>query len=84
MTDDEQMRMWVDGNSVHRHFEGGGQCVPDFSCCRPELQQPDNVRRAFAAAGEMERTGFLMNFLGAMIARCSDKRVHIAGGGEPQ
>jgi len=75
ITSDEQLRRWVEGDSVHRIFtaaserwEQDGECCPDFSCCKPELLAEPEVRRAFAAAGEGDRLKFLGSFLGAAIA----------------
>ena len=78
---DEQLRRWVAGESVHRDVPGvqGGECTPDFSCCKPDLQQPLEVRQAFAAADDRGRRPWLMTFLGALIAKHARRRVHIAG-----
>lgn len=97
MTTDEQLKLWVEGKSVHnddkwiefvdgdgnvveRRKMDGGECCPDFSCCKPELQAPREVREAFAAASPRERDKFLMSFLTAAIelAGHADK-VYIAG-----
>ena len=81
---DEQLRRWVNGESVHRQIPGcsGGECTPDFSCCNPELLQPKSVREAFAAAPEPRRMEFLGAFLAAAVAAAApEKRVHIAGQG---
>jgi hypothetical protein len=84
---EEQLRRWVDGESVHRMIEGeeDGECCPDFSCCKPELLQPVEVRKAFAAADDERRYEFLGAFLGAAI-QCAaqvehkkDLEVYIAG-----
>jgi hypothetical protein len=63
---EEQTAMWVRGKSVcpNDHHE----CCPDFSCCRPELQWPDEKRQKFAAATQGEREKMLMGSLGAVIA----------------
>ena len=78
---DEQLRRWVNGESIHRlisnpQFEGDdSECCPDFSCCKTELLQPVEVRQAFAAADDEKRHGFLMTFLGAMI-KCAAQEGH--------
>lgn len=38
----EQLKRWADGESIH-----AGQCCPDFSCCKPELQAPEAERKLF-------------------------------------
>lgn len=83
MTYQEQLDLWVAGESVH-----GDQCCPDFSCCKPELRADADVRRAFAAASESERYAFLGVFLSAAMALAASEHddppsVHIAGRGEP-
>lgn len=78
MTPDEQLRLWVEGNSVHNDDDEGGECCPDFSCCRPELLAPREIREAFVRAGAAERHKYLYGFLGAALAGYT-KRVHVAG-----
>lgn len=56
MTSDEQLAAWVRGEPAHRGERPDGECVPDFSCCTPDLLQPPEVREAFAAASEEGRT----------------------------
>ena len=85
ISSDEQLAKWVAGESLHRDVDGikGGECCPDFSCCKPDLLQPPDVRQAFAAADEATRYKFLGTFLAAMIAvAVPEKKVHIAGRGE--
>lgn len=84
-TYEEQLRRWCDGDSVHVNFRGGGvECCPDFSCCKPHLLQPVEVRRAFTAADQKGRNKFLMAFLGGAISDARPElRVHIIGG-EPE
>lgn len=57
----------AEGNVLYRKKMKGGECCPDFSCCRPELLAPREVREAFAAASEQERMRYLAMFLGAAI-----------------
>jgi len=80
ITSDEQLRRWVDGDPVHRIDDAldGGECCPDFSCCKPDLLASQDIRRAFAAANDEVRTSFLMGFLGELVARQRpDLNVHI-------
>jgi len=81
ISSEEQLKRWVAGESVHRIIPNisGGECCPDFSCCKPELLAEEDVRKAFAAASEKERYKFLGHFLGAAIAAHSYEKVHIAG-----
>src|SRR5690606_24274492 len=69
ITNEEQLKRWVEGDSVHRLDEQlfGGECCPDFSCCKPALQAEEKVRRAFASASRDERMSFLGTFLSALI-----------------
>lgn len=78
MTYDEQLKLWVEGKSFHNRDRD--ECCPDFSCCKPELQAPREVREAFVAASPRQRDKFLMSFLAAAIelAGHADK-VYIAG-----
>ena len=80
MTHDEQLELWAAGQSVHAE-----QCCPDFSCCKAELAQPIEIRRAFVAASGSERMTFLGAFLGAAMSLAAGEdvpKVHIAGPGE--
>jgi hypothetical protein len=80
MTPDEQLALWVEGESFHNGDpkDPQSECCPDFSCCKPELLQPVEVRRAFVAASDRERHKFLMAFLQAAVAKLPAK-VHVAG-----
>jgi len=82
MTSDEQLALWVKGESVHNgdKEDPESECCPDFSCCQPDLLQPVEVRRAFQAASDSERFKFLSTFLGAALAKLPVK-THIAGTG---
>lgn len=69
MTREEQLKEWVEGNSIHN--EENDVCCPDFSCCEPKLLASRAEREAFAKAYKEgdERTvdNMLMMFLGAML-----------------
>ena len=86
MTNDEQLREWANGNSLHRGDRKSprSECTPDFSCCKPELSQPLAVRRAYVAGDERTRNKFHGSFLAAAIAKMAPrKKVHITGS-DPQ
>lgn len=42
-----QLEEWVNGNPIHNKIEG--ECCPDFSCCKPQLLQPEENRKTFMA-----------------------------------
>ncbi len=80
ITSDEQLKRWVDGDSIHRGTREYGTCCPDFSCCTPRLLADAATRQAFVAASESQRHKFLMVFLGAAIAEAGEsEKVHLAG-----
>lgn len=83
ITSEEQTERWVRGESVHRQFklqivddktgevvreQDADECTPDFSCCRPHLLVPSEVRVAFAQAPQALRMKFLGTFLRALLA----------------
>ena len=93
ITNAEQLERWVAGESVHRldHNLFGGECCPDFSCCKPELLAEETVRKAFAAAPQKERMSYLGHFLGTAISRAreqgeidSTKNIEVLTGQESQ
>jgi hypothetical protein len=94
---EEQIERWVRGDAVHRantleltdkdgnvaHLDGG-ECTPDFACCKPALLVDFDIRRAYAAATERDRVAFLGGFMGAAIALYAEEtgtepKVHIGG-----
>lgn len=79
---DEQLRLWVAGESVHvtvaGRKRGTTECCPDFSCCQPALLAPLEVRKAFVRASENDRHAFLLRFLKA-LCDASVKDVHVIG-----
>ena len=83
MTSEEQLALWVSGNSQHMgEKRGEGQCCPDSSCCHPELLAPQEVREIFAGAWKNQNyqmtDRMLMEFLGKAFAQ-QGERVYIAG-----
>ena len=78
----DQLAKWVAGESVHN--DERDECCPDFSCCKPMLLAPKDVREKFMAADDEGRLAFLGHFLAAMIAAAGTAKVHIAGEGQEQ
>lgn len=57
------------------------ECTPDFSCCKPELLAPVEIRESFINADEDTRMKYLMSFLGKAIElEYPAKKVHITDG----
>ena len=72
----EQLDSWVEGKSIHLPE----QCCPDFSCCRPELLAPKEVREVFAAAYKTDNEAVQMRMLMEFLSKAFDtKKVYIAG-----
>lgn len=89
ITHEDQIRRWIDGDSVHRVFtqevssDDGARivevreaegCCPDFSCCQPSLQATIEVRQAFATSSERDRIRMLGAFLGAAVELANKHR----------
>lgn len=69
MTVDEQLEKWVAGKPIHNNSRPllGGECCPDFSCCKPELLAPVETRVAFKNGDRKAREKMLMKFLAVML-----------------
>lgn len=65
MTPQEQMELWVKGESIHN--DERDECCPDFSCCKPELLASVAVRERFRDGTPQEQSSMLVDFLGALI-----------------
>lgn len=80
ITSEEQLIQWLNGKSLHRHIDGvtGGECCPDFSCCKPELKATIEERRAFVVARRPMQEKFLTVFLGRLIQLEGRKDTKIA------
>lgn len=78
MTPDEQLTLWVAGESVHN--EDRDECCPDFSCCRPHLKWTKAVRERFRDADEPTRERMLIGSLtGLVAAEYADNDVRVIG-----
>jgi hypothetical protein len=84
----EQVRLWaIEDKSVHNNdipWLKGGECCPDFSCCKPELLAPKEVRMLFYKADMEGDTKTTSRLLGEFLSRLIEfavpkKKVHIAG-----
>lgn len=69
MTIDEQLDKWVAGKPIHNNSRPllGGECCPDFSCCKPALLAAPETRLAFKNADQKGREKMLMKFLAVML-----------------
>lgn len=77
-----QLLNWLWGNSVHNKVDD--ECCPDFSCCKPHLKAPDEVRRIYYEAYRKDNHKVVDRLLGEFLSRLleselPDKKVHIAG-----
>jgi hypothetical protein len=54
MNRNEQLAMWVRGQSVHDTERD--ECCPDFSCCNPELLAAKEEREHFLASVKSKLT----------------------------
>jgi hypothetical protein len=73
----ESLKNWVDGKS--KHLDEFGFCIPDYSCCIPELKQPKPVREAvFEAflAGDQKQ---LFDFYSIFFETLKQKAISITG-----
>jgi hypothetical protein len=70
----EQLAQWVKGKPIH-----GAECCPDFSCCDPELLQPERVRLAYAFGSQQVRAQMCAQFLAAMLKRRGLGHVRVIG-----
>ena len=62
---DYQLSEWVKGNLIHNTTDG--ECCPDFSCCRPELLQPKEIRLIFKESNNEQRESMLFSFLSSSL-----------------
>ena len=78
MTFLEQLDSWQQGKPIHN--DEADECCPDFSCCRPELLAPPDIRDMFVAAYQSGREEVWMRMLMTFLEKAvSAKRVYIAG-----
>jgi hypothetical protein len=75
---ESQVDEWVKGNSIHNKEDD--ECCPDFSCCKPELKAPIEIRETFKNANQEQRESMLFSFLGNAIPMMTNKKVIIVNG----
>lgn len=77
-----QLQQWVIGQSTHVRVGEGEkfECCPDFSCCKPELLAPRDVREEFMAATEEKRHRMLFGFLAKLIEVSAPGNVYLTDG----
>lgn len=78
MTSNEQLVLWLKGESVHRDGPGS-ECCPDFSCCMPALKWPEHVRRRFVEGTERDRTAMCMFSLNKAMEYAERRKVRVVG-----
>lgn len=84
MTVEEQIKLWVNGDSKHNLERD--ECCPDFSCCEPGLLWSKEDRVMFAEADKDLREQMLMGSLVSLAVKIGDDldlKVRVAGTGEP-
>lgn len=71
-----QLDEWVAGRPWHNPLSplgpeheglGGGECCPDFSCCRPGMLWSKARREAFVAASGSDRRKMMRGALSTLI-----------------
>jgi len=74
----EQLNLWVEGQSTHD--DKLGECCPDFSCCRPELLAPKEVRELFCKAYSEDNEDLMHRLLMEFLSHALEgKKAYIAG-----
>ena len=68
MAKKKRLSDWLKGKSYHGKGKGAG-CVPDFSCCRPELLAQPGGRKAFVDASQAVRAEMRAVFIGKAKAQ---------------
>ena len=61
-----------DNNVVKTITLEGGECCPDFSCCRPDLKWPAELREKFKESNQEVREQLLMMSLNQIAKEYKD------------
>lgn len=67
MTSHEQLKKWMEGESVHD--KEYNTCVPDFSCCKPELLADKPTRQMFYHAVLHNQEDVIIAMLFSFLAK---------------
>jgi len=73
---------WLNGNPQHNKIDN--ECCPDFSCCKPELLAPIEIRQLFYNAEINNNHRLVDRLLGEFLSKMIDyipskPKVYIAG-----
>jgi hypothetical protein len=64
------------GNVIKTINPKGGECCPDFSCCRPSMKWPPEMRQKFASSNRDDQMSMLgMAMTGLLIKEKIDPNV---------
>lgn len=76
---DAQLKLWVKGRPYHNVIHD--LCVPDFSCCHPEMLQDEEIRKCFYYAYKQKKVvvwdQLLYMFAECMLAKENGHRIII-------
>jgi hypothetical protein len=69
-TYDDQLATWFAGHPEHHgeHGSARSRCVPDFSCCRPEMLSPPEERLRFIEGSKEDRLDMDEVFMRRLMA----------------
>jgi hypothetical protein len=80
----DQFAAWLRGESFHLSVDDSGFCVPDHSCCIPELGVPIEVRVAFAQASREGKDAFTRGFYAAFLNAYEARGGSVIGPPDPR
>jgi hypothetical protein len=61
----DQVNHWCNGESIHNEIDD--ECCPDFSCCNPDVNTPQELREAFRIATLNDHNEAIMYMLGLFL-----------------
>ena len=74
---ENQVVEWAKGNPIHNNVDD--ECCPDFSCCKPDLLQPEFVRTTFLRASREQRESMCFSFLASGLAEFGENVTIVNG-----